>query len=257
MAKKSLSEILGGRKVFGLYTVIGEGPENPKKRMVECRCSCGAVRVVAAEKLTSGRSTRCRSCANKSPARVTNLKHGKSWSPEYAAWRAMRNRCTNPRCWNYSDYGGRGISVCDRWMRSFDAFYADMGPRPDGLSLDRIDNEKGYSPGNCRWADKGEQQRNRRVSRSVVWQGRPRSVASLERKAGLPKGVLSARLDAGWSVERAIEEPATIKKPRHEVFGEVLTTKQVCERYGVARQSFNRRLREGWSAEDAVRHYSR
>lgn len=96
-------------------------------------------------------------------ARVSkNRSHGRYGTPEYRAWDAMKQRCTNPRARGYDGYGGRGIAVCDRWTYSFENFYADMGDRPTPEhSLDRIDNERGYEPDNCRWATRSEQQRNR------------------------------------------------------------------------------------------------
>lgn len=256
MAKKSLNELLGGVKQFGLYMVTGEGRADRKARYAACRCGCGKIVDVDVKRLLSGRSTRCKDCAKKSPERVTNLKHGRSGSVEYDAWRAMRYRCGNPSCWNFPDYGGRGITVCKEWDESFEAFLADMGPRPDGWSLDRINNDQGYYPRNCRWASKKEQQRNRRVTKTVSWQGKDRTLSELEAEFGLPRSVLSLRLGLGWTLERALKEPALIKKPKHQVFGKTMTTKEICAEYGINRQTFNWRIRQGWTAEQTVNHYS-
>lgn len=97
----------------------------------------------------------------------THMKHGHTlkgkYSPTYISWKAMRQRCRDPKYWQYSDYGARGIAVCERWRDSFANFLADMGERPAGRTLDRIDNSRGYEPENCRWATSEEQNQNKRA----------------------------------------------------------------------------------------------
>jgi hypothetical protein len=119
-----------------------------------CVCECGRESSVGGTELGRGKSQSCRHCAQQS--------HGMSRSSEYGSWESMIRRCTNPHdaAWKY--YGGRGITVCDRWLHSFENFFADMGPRPEGMTLDRRDNDRGYSPDNCRWATWAVQIANRR-----------------------------------------------------------------------------------------------
>ncbi|MDZ7905216.1 MAG: hypothetical protein U5N55_05140 [Cypionkella sp.] len=249
--RKTADGYLVGRR-FGLYVVIGDGAKHPKKTLVKCQCDCGAIKDVGVNSLISGRSTRCKSCAAINPARHTNLKHGMSETPEYQAWASMKARCSNPNLENYARYGGRGISVCDAWAQSFDAFFAHMGPRPDGRSLDRIDVDGNYEPGNCRWATASEQSQNRTNTLYVNVDGKMVALSKIEAEMGLTKGVVAARIAMGWTVDRAISEPQLVKKPTHFVFGESLTTKEIIAKYGVGRQNFNRRIRMGFTAEDAI-----
>jgi lambda repressor-like predicted transcriptional regulator len=118
----------------------------------------------------------------------------------------MWTRCTREIGERWQDYGARGITVCERWQ-TFDAFVVDMGNRPDGLSLDRIDNNKGYEPGNCRWATKKEQARNSRKNRLVPFQDQVMTLSEVCERTGLPYDTLRSRLDRGWPVERAITAP--------------------------------------------------
>lgn len=141
------------------------------------------------------------------PGHANQLKHGKRRSRIYSIWRNMRTRCENANCDFYPDYGGRGIKICEAWL-SFENFYADMGDPPEGMTLDRIDNDRGYFPGNCRWATKQEQSKNRRNARHVTAFGKTRLIAEWAEQTGTGESTIRARLNKGWDAERAVGTPA-------------------------------------------------
>lgn len=156
---RSVDDMIGAR--FGLLTVEKETRHPHRQgRFYECRCQCGSLTVAYGGHLRNGSRTGC-GCIK--PAHRT---HGMSGTPEYKAWECARSRCHNPSNRKYPLYGGRGIRMCAEWMHSFEIFFAEVGPRPaPGLSLDRIDGERGYEPGNCRWATIQQQNINRRQHR--------------------------------------------------------------------------------------------
>lgn len=159
---------------FGRWLVVGAAPDHVQRcgthlRAVTVRCDCSTTRAVRVQLLRDGQSKSC-GCLHKE-IQAVRLKayattHGLTRTGAWNSWMAMKTRCENE--WNkaFKYYGGRGIQVCERW-KSFENFYADMGDRPKGLTIDRIDVDGNYEPGNCRWATQQEQCRNKRTSRPI------------------------------------------------------------------------------------------
>ncbi len=198
---------------FARWTVIQPGPSKNGRYWV-CRCLCGAVRTISQQSLRNGRSNSC-GCLkieNVSAAAKRRTTHGESKctknTTEYRIWSGMIQRCTNPANPAYHNYGGRGITVCGRWQDSYEAFLADVGRRPSRThTLDRIKNEVGYEPGNVRWATAKEQCRNMRKNRLLSFRGRICCLSEWAEVTGIPRAAINARLNDGWSVERALATP--------------------------------------------------
>jgi hypothetical protein len=145
---------------------------------------------------------------------TAGLRHGLSKLPEYQCWADMRTRCLNPDHRYFADYGGRGITVCDRWSR-FEEFLADIGRRPTPEhTLDRYPNNDGnYEPGNVRWASRKEQIDNRRNTRFVMIDGEKRPLSDVIRERGLNRRLVCSRIERGWSPEKAVSTPAAWNRP--------------------------------------------
>jgi len=161
---------------YGSLTVI-DNAQNDRhgKTHFLCKCKCGTVKSVSSTYLRSGRTKSC-GCLMGSRRET----YGRSRSPEYRAWSRLQRRCNNPKDEKYKDYGGRGISVCDRWVDNFNNFFMDMGPRPsNNHSIDRIDNDGNYCKENCRWATDEQQRANKRINYNAVlytYKGRKMSI---------------------------------------------------------------------------------
>lgn len=135
-------------------------------------------------------------------------------SPTYQSWQAMLRRCRDPRHPHFADYGGRGITVCERWRR-FEDFLADMGERPAGKTLDRYPNRDGnYEPGNCRWATRREQQENRKNVTLIAFRGERHNVEEWSRRTGIRSITIRKRIERGWAPERALTESPDLYKER-------------------------------------------
>lgn len=196
---------------FGEWTILREdvhipGPKGLDHRYL-ARCSCGTERAVSAHSLRLGRSQSC-GC-KREEARLAKLtKHGQHRSKVYHVWEAMLNRCRNPTCEEYHNYGGRGITVCPEWLR-FEAFFRDMGERPANMSLDRIDNSRGYEPGNCRWADPKTQARNRRDNRLVTFGGQTMCATDAALSLGIkPYTIWNRAQRKSESIQQAVDHYA-------------------------------------------------
>jgi hypothetical protein len=190
-----------------------------------CRCECGNTKWVLFKNLPNGHTRSC-GCLSSLPLKsrpkwmVDTSASPRTGSRSYRCWQAIKQRCLNPNNASYRHYGGRGITICERWM-NFDAFLEDMGDAPDGLSLDRINNDGGYCPENCRWADKKTQSRNSRQSRKIAYAGKTLCVSEWAEVVGIRLTSLRNRLARGWTPERMFTQPlkktkATIGSSRKE-----------------------------------------
>ena len=176
---------LHGQK-FGKLTVM-EYAGNKPRVMWRCKCDCGKETVVRASVLANGHTRSCGCVAGT----LFKRSHGMRRTPTYESWCHMKGRCNNPKDQDFPHYGGRGIKVCDRWQ-SFDSFLADMGPMPDGYSIERVDTDGNYEPANCKWIAKKEQPRNTRRSRYVIVEGERMIYSDAARKLGVSSSLVSA-----------------------------------------------------------------
>lgn len=176
-----------------------------------CECECGRAFMQTKLSLRQNPDVKCRVCAGVENA-LGRGDDGRTNTPEWDAWRGMLQRCTNPNAQAYHNYGARGITVCKRWQK-FENFLADMGPRPAGLTLERIKNNKGYSPSNCVWATPTQQNRNTRTSRWLTANGERKLLVDWARSLGTTSAVLWLRIERyGWSEQDACTTPVAPRK---------------------------------------------
>ena len=187
---------------FGAVVVIGRAPAVSGKRARWLyRCDCGTEKDADGRDLAKGHVQSC-GCRFKG-----KQKHYASRDRTYSAWSTMKYRCQSPTSPAYHRYGGRGIKVCDEWL-SYARFVDDMGPRPVGATIDRIDNDGPYAPWNCRWSTRKEQAQNRSTNVFLEHEGRRQTLAQWADEAGLPRGVFYHRaVSLKWDIARALSEP--------------------------------------------------
>lgn len=178
-----------------------------------CACDCGNKKIIRQDGLV-GKTRPTISCGCQTSKSATT--HGMEGTSIYHIWKSMRSRCDRTKHIHYKNYGGRGISYTKRWEK-FENFYADMGARPPGMTLDRINNTAGYSKENCRWATHKQQSRNTRKNKIIVFRGETKCLVEWAEIVGLRPDTIGQRLQKGWSVEAALLTPVQFRKPRQGV----------------------------------------
>lgn len=200
---------------FGRLTVTSRAGSTKKGQSLwACVCDCGNCQIVAAYNLRNGHTTSCGCVRNEiSTKRLKKIttKHGYYNSGTYISWKSMISRCTNIKNKSFSNYGARGISVCERWM-CFDNFLHDMGERPRNKTIDRIDNNKGYFKENCRWRTMSEQHVNKRNNRIIYTPDGEMCVSDAARYYGINKSTLLTRINKGLSGQELFIKPIKIRR---------------------------------------------
>lgn len=198
---------------YGRLTVVDLFVDQGNRYKCRCICDCGNEIIVFQSNLPRGHTQSCGCLKTEIIADGANTKHGYSKTRLYRIWKYMRKRCRNPNDSNFHKYGARGICVCKEWDDSFLLFreWAISNGYNDSLSLDRINNDGNYEPNNCRWASAKTQGNNRRSTRYLELNGIKKTLEEWSETTGLSRSVISARLRLGWSIERALTQPARPK----------------------------------------------
>ncbi|HVJ20147.1 MAG TPA: helix-turn-helix domain-containing protein [Polyangiaceae bacterium] len=204
-------------------------------------CDCGAMHWAAPHNVKSGMVLSCGCLAVDSLVERT-VTHGRTGSPTYIVWAGMHARCCNPKHDAYPYYGGKGVAVCDRWQE-FESFLADMGERPAGTQIDRIDNARGYEPDNCRWVTRSQQGRNRTNNVTVTVDGETACLAEWSERSGIDLRTIWNRLfTLKWSAKRAVTTPVRVRlsaeqarsiRARYDAGG--ISQTQLAREFGVGR----------------------
>lgn len=204
-------------KRFTRLLVIKPAKSHDNQKRWHCKCDCGNQVEVEQGHLRKGDTRSC-SCLQRELLSKRRRTHGHAKpgliTSVYSVWCHMIARCTNPNATAFKWYGGRGVTVCNRWRYSFENFLADMGKPKKGMVIDRRNNDLGYFPKNCRWVTYKESNRNRRDNRLLTWGDRTQCLAAWAEELGLPYNCLYLRLYHGWPIERALLTPYQCNKRR-------------------------------------------
>lgn len=190
---------------FGMLVVAGAAGVAHGAVRWRCLCNCGGEVTETSHRLMSGRRRSC-GCLKLAPKRHGQARRAGARTGAYHTWASMMGRCYRPTAGGFLFYGARGIRVCERWHR-FEHFAADMGPRPDGATLDRVDPNRDYEPNNCRWASRLQQSRNTRRNVVIEYQGQSRCASEWAVLIGVSVTTIYARLRNGWPTEQVLSPP--------------------------------------------------
>ncbi len=233
-------------KIFGRWEVNYFDTTKSRKRRWNCKCICGTERSVSEHSLINGLSKSC-GCLQREITSKAFTKHGKSQTKEYGIWSSMKGRCLNDKDKQYRYYGGRGITVCESWIKSFQRFYSDMGPSPGkGYSIERIDNDGNYEPDNCKWATREEQMNNRRSNHFLEYNGERKTTAQWAKETGIPIKIILNRIDAGWTdCKRILTKPKPNIKRLISYNGNTMNVEEWSRLLGIKSGTIYRRIQRG------------
>lgn len=252
--KMPILNILG--KKFNRLTVIYFVEVSGRYSRWQCRCDCGNTTIVRGNSLKAGEVKSC-GCLAREKSKIPKSKtHGMSKTPEYITWNSMKERCYNTNNKGYKDYGARGIKVCDKWLHSFENFYKDMGKRPTNKhTIERINNHKGYSPENCKWATMKEQGRNKRNNHLITFKGETKTISQWSEILNIKYRILEKRINRfHWSIEKSLTTPIRkTTKNRYLTFhGETLPLHKWADVLGIKRGTLHNRIYHlNWPIEKA------
>lgn len=234
------------------WTFIRRDPSG--RQIWLCRCSCGTERLVRSANIKNGSSKSC-GCHNLEQLTFHGhaKKHGQRTST-YSIWQNIKGRCLNPKDTTFKFYGAKGIQVCTSWQESFSNFLADMGERPEGKTLDRINPLGDYEPGNCRWATSKEQNRNTTRNFIIEYNGESHCLSEWAEIYSMPKARLASRLKAGWSFELATSKPPIFQGPSRIISldGVSYSTSELAKKFNISSKLLSSRLDNGWDIVRAL-----
>ena len=243
---------------FGRLTVLSQVGKTKRGSVWLCQCDCGKTKKVNGAELRSGDTQSC-GCLHKDAVTLwashLNRKHGESRLPLYSCWRNMVKRCTDSHNRQFPNYGGRGITVCDEWRNSYEEFrdWALQNGYSPNLQIDRIDNDMGYSPINCRFVNKVTNANNKSNNRVETYSGVTDTLANLCRAFGANYRNVSSRLRLGYSIEEAFERPYRKQEIKDlSVNGVTRPIGEWCREYGIPANVVRERIRRGWTPEKAL-----